>query len=85
MCRSPAALCYGCGMSEQLTEEDLSNIRKRVDELRLEHRDLDEAIEQLVMMGTFEELKIKRMKKRKLQLRDDIARLENKLIPDILA
>ena len=54
-------------------------------ELKLEHRDLDDAIEHLVATGTFEELKIKRMKKRKLQLKDDIARLENTLIPDILA
>jgi len=78
-------LCYGEIMSERLTEEELNNIRKRVIELKLEHRDLDDAIEYLVTTGTFEELKIKRLKKRKLQLRDDIARLENTLIPDILA
>lgn len=72
-------------MSERLTEEELNDIRRRVHELRLEHRDLDDAIEQLIALGTFEELKIKRMKKRKLQLKDDIERLENKLIPDILA
>lgn len=72
-------------MSERLTEDELNAIRKRVCELRLEHRDLDDAITQLVALGTFEELKIKRMKKRKLQLRDTIARLEDKLIPDILA
>lgn len=78
-------MCYGEIMSERLTEEELNNIRKRVIELKLEHRDLDDAIEYLVTTGTFEELKIKRLKKRKLQLRDDIARLENTLIPDILA
>jgi hypothetical protein len=72
-------------MSEQLTEEELSNIRKRVIELKIEHRDLDDAIQHLIETGTFEELKIKRLKKRKLQLKDDIARLENTLIPDILA
>lgn len=72
-------------MSERLTEDELNAIRKRVHELRLEHRDLDDAITQLIALGTFEELKIKRMKKRKLQLRDAIARLEDKLIPDILA
>ena len=71
-------------MSERLTEEELNDIRKRVVELRLEHRDLDDAIDQLVAIGTFEELKIKRLKKRRLQLKDDIARLENTLIPDIL-
>ena len=78
-------MCYGGVMSEQLTEEELSSIRKRVIELKVEHRDLDDAIEHLVATGTFEELKIKRLKKRKLQLKDDIARLENVLIPDILA
>ncbi len=78
-------MCYGEVMSEQLTEEELSKIRKRVIELKVEHRDLDDAIEHLIETGTFEELKIKRLKKRKLQLKDDIARLENTLIPDILA
>lgn len=78
-------MCYGDDMSERLTEEELDDIRKRVVELKLEHRDLDDAIDQLVAIGTFEELKIKRLKRRKLQLKDDIARLENTLIPDILA
>lgn len=78
-------MCYGEAMSERLTEEELSTIRKRVTELKMEHRDLDDAIEHLIATGTFEELKIKRLKKRKLQLKDDIARLENTLIPDILA
>ena len=79
------SLCYGEVMSERLTEEELNNIRKRVVELKLEHRDLDDAIEVLTATGAFEELKIKRFKRRKLQLKDDIARLENTLIPDILA
>ena len=72
-------------MSERLTEEELNKIRKRITELKIEHRDLDDAIDYLIASGTFEELKIKRLKKRKLQLKDDIARLENTLIPDILA
>ena len=72
-------------MSERLTEEELNGIRKRVVELKMEHRDLDAAIDHLVESGTFEELRIKRLKRRKLQLKDDIARLENTLIPDILA
>ena len=78
-------MCYGDEMAERLSEEELDDIRKRVFELKIEHRDLDDAIEHLVATGTFEELKIKRMKRRKLQLKDDIARLENSLIPDILA
>ena len=78
-------LCYGESMSDNLSEEQLETIRRRLIELKIEHRDLDDAIQHLIDTGTFEELKIKRLKKRKLQLKDDIARLENVLIPDILA
>ena len=85
MCIRQQRLCYGEMMSERYTEEELNRIRRRIVELKVEHRDLDDAIEYLISTGTFEELKIKRMKKRKLQLKDDIARLENTLIPDILA
>ena len=72
-------------MSESFTEEELHDIRQRVMDMKLEHSGLDQAIEQLVQSGAFEELKIKRLKKRKLQLKDEISRLENVLIPDILA
>jgi hypothetical protein len=72
-------------MSEAPNEEELAQIRERLLELRLEHSDLDDAIKHLSQNGSFEELKLKRMKKRKLQLKDQIARLEDKLIPDMLA
>ena len=72
-------------MRQQLTNEEKHKLEERLFELKQEHRDLDDAIEVMVATGAFEELKIKRMKRRKLQLRDDIARLENTLIPDILA
>ena len=72
-------------MSERFTEEELHDIRQRVMDMKLEHSGLDQAIEQLAQSGAFEELKIKRLKKRKLQLKDEISRLENVLIPDILA
>lgn len=80
-----AYLITGPMMSAELNEEELAEIRQRLVELKLEHGDLDDAIEHLSQSGTFEELKIKRMKKRKLQLKDQIARLEDKLIPDMLA
>lgn len=51
-------------------------------ELRREHRDLDEAIAQLVATIEADEVAVKRMKKRKLWLKDCIARLESALIPD---
>jgi hypothetical protein len=72
-------------MSEEPNEEELAQIRQHLLELKLEHSDLDDAIEHLSQSGTFEELKLKRLKKRKLQLKDQIARLEDKLIPDMLA
>jgi hypothetical protein len=72
-------------MSAELNEEELAQIRQRLLELKLEHSDLDDAIKHLSLNGAFEELKLKRLKKKKLQLKDQIARLEDKLIPDMLA
>jgi len=72
-------------MSNSLTEEEINQIKASIVELQLEHRDLDQLIEQLVSGPGFEELSIKRLKKRKLQLKDLLARLEDALIPDILA
>ncbi len=53
--------------------------------MRTEHRDLDLAIEALVAAGDPDQLRLARLKKRKLRLRDEIARAETMLIPDILA
>jgi len=72
-------------MSASLSEEEIRQISTRILELKLEHRDLNQLIEQLVRDPVFEELHIKRLKKRKLQVKDELARLEDKLIPDILA
>ncbi len=59
-----------------------TRIAHRLTELRLEHRDLDLAIDRLHENIIADELAIKRLKKRKLQLKDTIARLESALIPD---
>jgi hypothetical protein len=53
--------------------------------LRTEHRDLDDAIEALRASPMPDQLQIARLKKRKLRLRDEIAALEDQLIPDIIA
>jgi hypothetical protein len=53
--------------------------------LRLEHRDLDVAIDALSLNGVADQLQVARLKKRKLLLRDQIAMLEDYLIPDIIA
>ena len=57
----------------------------RLHHLRLEHRDLDAAIEALRASAATDQLQIARLKKRKLRLRDEIAMLEDQLIPDIIA
>lgn len=59
-----------------------SELSHRIAELRRVHRDLDEEILRLQERRDADELAIKRMKKRKLQLRDQISRLESALIPD---
>lgn len=57
----------------------------RLVRLRQEHRDLDAAIEALRISPASDQLQLARLKKRKLRLRDEIAQLEDKLIPDIIA
>lgn len=65
-------------------EDDVEfQTRARLAELRIEHRDLDDAIHRLVEDPTADQLRLRRMKKRKLLLKDAIARLESKLIPDL--
>jgi len=61
---------------------ELARLAQRVVELRQEHRDLDAAIARLEADIAADELAVKRLKKRKLQLKDCIARLESALIPD---
>ena len=69
----------------ELTEEERAAIRQRVLELELEHRDLDGVIGRLVSDPTQDELQLRRLKKRKLVLKDLVARLRARLIPDIIA
>tara|TARA_B100001079_G_C16130430_1_gene391068 strand:- start:27 stop:233 length:207 start_codon:yes stop_codon:yes gene_type:complete len=63
-------------------------LRKRLESLKVEHRDLDVAISALSEAGengSIDQLQIARLKKRKLQLKDRIAAIEDNLIPDIIA
>jgi hypothetical protein len=64
---------------------DESEIQRRIELLRTEHRDLDAAIAALLATGSGDQLSAARLKKRKLMLRDQIAILEDQLIPDIIA
>lgn len=63
--------------------DNLAEIAHQLVELRIEHRDLDHAIMRLAGDASCDELQLRRMKKRKLQLKDVIARLESRLIPDL--
>ena len=65
-----------------MTEEEM---RKRLAALRIEHRDLDAAIDALSAAGSQDQLQIARLKKRKLRLKDQISIFEDYLTPDIIA
>lgn len=69
-------------MNQPSDPAELSRMSRRVVELRTEHRDLDAAIERLAADIQADELALKRLKKRKLLLKDQISWLENALIPD---
>ncbi|SIT81725.1 YdcH family protein [Pontibaca methylaminivorans] len=60
-------------------------LRLELEVLRRQHRDLDEAIRALEDRGTADQLTVRRLKKQKLQLKDMITRIEDRLIPDIIA
>ena len=64
---------------------DLFKNIERLRQLRIEHRDLDDVISRLSMDFKVDELQMKRLKRRKLLLKDQIARLESQLIPDLNA
>ena len=67
------------------TLESAEEIKRRISELNLEHRDLDRAIEALEANPLSDELQLKRLKKRKLMLKDQIFMLQRQLVPDIPA
>lgn len=64
---------------------DRDAMRKQLEDLRSEHRDLDDVIARVVEQAPFDQLRVQRLKKRKLLLRDQIQRLESELLPDIIA
>jgi len=68
-----------------MLEEEAEMLRAKLHELTMEHRDLDEVIEHLSVDPTFDQLQLRRLKKRKLVLKDQIAKIRSKLIPDIEA
>ncbi|HWW20466.1 MAG TPA: YdcH family protein [Steroidobacteraceae bacterium] len=70
---------------EDNVDRDLFRNVEKLRQLRIEHRDLDEIISRLSMDIHIDELQLKRLKKRKLALKDQIMKLESQLIPDLNA
>ncbi len=65
--------------------DDPQTLREKLEVLRCEHRDLDDIIHRLVETGPGDRLQLRRLKKRKLRLKDQITVIENMLLPDIIA
>ena len=72
-------------MADRLTDDEKRAFTVEIERLRQEHRDLDSAIEALMLVGQPDQLQLQRFKKRKLALRDRITFLEDQLTPDIIA
>lgn len=70
------------GRDERVNDEELL---KRLEMLKIEHRDLDAAIDALSASGPGDQLQVARLKKRKLKIKDQIALVADYLIPDIIA
>ena len=64
---------------------DIEAIKAKLEALRSEHRELDESIARLEESGSHNPMHVQRLKKRKLALKDLIAKLESQLLPDIIA
>jgi hypothetical protein len=66
-----------------MSEQDL--LKDRLGQLKAEHRDLDDAIQALSQRSVPDMIQLQRLKKKKLLLRDEIIKIENRLTPDIIA
>lgn len=72
-------------MRVPLADEERQALEAELHRLHIEHRDLDAAIAALEQLGSFDQLQIQRLKKRKLQLRDRVSAISDRLTPDIIA
>lgn len=79
------ATMSGSGARVTIDMGDEGELRARLEALRIEHRDLDDAIQALGQGIQADQLQLARLKRRKLRLRDEIALVEDELVPDIIA
>jgi hypothetical protein len=70
---------------QELSDIERAELRRQLERLREEHRDLDAAIEALDNAGAADRLQMQRLQKRRLSLRDRLSQLEDLLTPDIIA
>ncbi|MFA7429693.1 MAG: DUF465 domain-containing protein [Rhodospirillaceae bacterium] len=68
-----------------IDEDSQDQLRTRLAELMTEHRDLDDVIARLMENAPFDQLQLVRLKKRKLLLKDEVAKLQSRMLPDIIA
>lgn len=68
-----------------MTDDEQEELRRRLQALKSEHRDLDDVIARISDTAPYDQLQVKRLKKRKLILKDEIERLQSRLVPDIIA
>ena len=85
-----ANFCYDCALLDRTglagaMDLDVEAVKLRIATLKDEHRDLDDAINRLSEQVPANNLHLQRLKKRKLALKDLISKLENSLLPDIIA
>ena len=64
---------------------DVEELKAKLAALTTEHRDLDEVISRIAQRAPFDQLQLRRLKKRKLALKDQISKIESELLPDIIA
>ncbi len=68
-----------------MEQREIELIKEKLNQLKSEHRDLDDVIARISEEVPFDQIQVKRLKKRKLALKDQILQLESKLLPDIIA
>lgn len=68
-----------------MDDDEINALKQELVEMRIEHRDLDDMIARLSENALVDQIQLRRLKKRKLLLKDHIAKLESKLIPDLEA
>ena len=76
---------YGVFCGGLMSTSDDRTLRQKLAQLKQEHRDLDDAILALEAVAERDQLHLTRLKKKKLSLKDEIARIEDQLLPDIIA